>query len=126
MSRNRVSISLSRATLTLGLSLSSCTVWRAAPAALSAPIPERRAVQVWSGGHSLSAHGVVVRGDSVRAVPRWKPPDCDSCAVYYARTAIDSVRLRAPAPIQTVGLVGAFLALVYFTMRLQGLGGPGS
>jgi hypothetical protein len=74
-------------------------------------------VQLWSGGRAITVHGVTIRGDSVRAVPRWKPPSCDTCALSYSRAAIDSVRVRVPAPLRTAllatSLIGAAIFAIY-------------
>jgi len=78
---------------------------------LDAPLPQRQPVQIWSGGRALTVHGVVVRGDSVRAVPRWKSPTCDTCAILYSRRAIDSVKVKVFSPVRTGLLVSFLLAL---------------
>ena len=112
--------------LSLLLGLGACVSWRRDPHALNGPIPRRQPLQIWSGNHPLVVHGVQVRGDSLRAVPRWKPPDCDTCAVFLALPTIDSVRVRRPAPVRT-GLLGAVLAVCLFiTIGIAGYGGPSS
>ena len=102
--------------------LAGCTVWSRDERALQPPIPNRRPLEIWSGGHSLVAHGVQIRDDSVRAVPRWRPPECDSCVRRYARAAIDSVRVRRFSPVRTGILVGLFALLGYLT---EGFSDPG-
>ena len=106
--------------------VAGCTTWRRDADILEAPIPNRQPVQIWSGNRALVAHGVQIHGDSVRAVPRWKPPECDSCARYYALTAIDSVRVHHVAPVQTGALIAVLLALLHMTAGFAGAGGPGS
>ena len=97
--------------------LSACTGWRGSSSALDGPIPQRQALQLWSGGRALTVHGVTVHGDSVHAVPGWRPPTCDTCAVYYSRASIDSVRVRESAPLRTAllitSLIGAAIFAVY-------------
>ena len=110
----------------LALATGACTTWRRDPNALTVPIPSRRPLQIWSGNTSLVAHGVEVRGDSVRAVPRWRPPECDSCARFFALPAIDSVRIHAISPARTTALGMLLLAWVYVAMGIAGYGGPGS
>ena len=103
--------------------LTGCTAWRRDDRALQPPIPNRRPLEIWSGGHSLAAHGVQIHGDSVRAVPRWRPPDCDSCVRHYALTAIDSVRVRRFAPVRTAILVGVLALLSYLSEGFRDPGG---
>lgn len=100
------------------LVLSGCGVWRRSPSALDAPLRQRQPVQIWLRDRALTAHGVAVRGDSVRAIPRWKPPTCDSCAVYYARAEIDSVRIRVAAPIRTAILAIPLIAATVVSIVL--------
>ena len=106
--------------------VAACTTWRRDADVLGAPIPARRPVQIWSGNRALVAHGVQVRGDSLRAVPRWKPPGCDTCARYFPLPAIDSVRVRQTSTVRTGALVAVLLAWVYVTAGIAGAGGPGS
>ena len=103
-----------------------CTGWRRDPDILSTPVPQREPLQIWSGKDALVAHGVEVRGDSVRAVPRWRPPECDSCARFYRLAAIDSVRVREAAPLRTALLVAVLAAWAIVTIGMAGFGGPSS
>ena len=67
------------------------------------------------GGRSVVAHGVERRGDSIRAIPRWRPPTCDSCALWFPLTGIDSVRTRRYSAGRTFGLMGgAAVALMIY------------
>ena len=104
--------------------LSACGAWRGSTSALDGPIPQRQALQIWSQGRVVTVHGVSLRGDSVRAVPRWKSPTCDTCAIYYVRTAIDSVRVREPAPLRTALLVTSLFGAG--TFAIYGASGPWS
>ncbi len=56
-------------------------------------LPARQQVQVWSGDETRILHAVIVEPDSVSGVSFHLPPDCDSCRVVVARTAVDSMRL---------------------------------
>jgi hypothetical protein len=94
--------------------LSACTGWRGSASVLDGPIPQRQSLQLWSGGRALTVHGVTVRGDTVRAVPGWRPPTCDTCAVYYSRASIDSVRVRVSAPLRTALLVTSLVVAAIF------------
>lgn len=112
--------------LLVTMSVTACTTWRRRDDALRRPVPERQHLQLWTGRQGHSLHGVVVRGDSIRAVPRWKPPRCDSCAVLFARAAVDSVRIRVSSPVRTVALLTILAAFVYIGSQAGGVGGPGS
>ena len=48
----------------------------------------------------------------MRAVPYWRPPDCDSCVIYFQRSAIDSIRVQRVDNLRTGALVGAFAVIV--------------
>jgi hypothetical protein len=91
----------------LTLLLGACTTWgHAGVEVLAQPVPERRPLEVWSGGQRYDVHGVRVVGDSVAMVPHWKPPACDSCRIVLSRAAVDSVRVRVHSPARTVVLAG--------------------
>ena len=103
------------------LLLSGCTTWRRTPDAL---LPDARDLvtqfdarerrQIWVDGQATIVHGIQVRGDTVRAVPVRNPPDCDSCALYWSRAAIDSVRVSQLAQGRTVLLALAVLAFLTY------------
>jgi hypothetical protein len=112
--------------VTLIVSVSACTTWRRDPQPFNAAIPHRKPMQIWAAEQALTAHGIEVEGDSIRAVPRWKPPDCDTCAQYFRLADIDSVRVRRPSPFRTALLGAALAAWVYVTIGFAGYGGPGS
>ena len=103
--------------------LAGCTAWRRDERALQPPIPNRRPLEIWSGGRSLVAHGVQIHDDSIRVVPRWRPPECDSCVRRYALATIDSVRVRRFSPVRTGVLLGIFALLSYFTNAFRDPGG---
>jgi hypothetical protein len=89
------------------LFLGACTTWgHAGVDVLARPVPERRPLEVWSGGTRHDVHGVRAVGDSVVMVPHWKPPACDSCRIVLPRVAVDSVRVRVHSPVRTMVLVG--------------------
>ncbi len=102
-----------------------CQRWQLDPQALSEAQPERRRLEVWSGGQRILAHGVEVVGDSVRVVPYWRPPRCDSCVRWLARSAVDSVRVRTTDDLLTALAAGAGAVLLVlallFVQQLQGL-----
>jgi hypothetical protein len=108
------------------VAVAGCTTWRRDADVLTAPIPNRRPVQIWSGNRALVAHGVQIHDDSVRAVPRWKPPECETCARYLTLRAIDSVRVHRVSAVRTGALIAVVVGLLYLTAGLGSGGGPGS
>ena len=82
-------------TVVWALSVAACATWQGRPNVLAAPLAPRQQVRLWVHGVGHQVHGVQVRGDSVSAVPFIRPPSCDSCAMRYARSAVDSVQVRA-------------------------------
>lgn len=106
--------------------LAACGAWRRDGAVLSRPVPQRQPIQIWSGSRAFVTHGVRVQGDSVRAVPRWKPPDCDSCARYFELSAIDSVRTRRVSVTRTAVLASLLASVLYLSVEFSDFGGPGS
>ena len=80
--------------LGLALSMNGCTGWYAHPNLLLDPIPVDDQVRLCAHGHCRQVHAVTFSGDSVRAVPYFQAPECDSCALHFARTEIDSVQTR--------------------------------
>lgn len=75
---------------------------------LPTPLPERDRVEVWSGGASRQLHAVSLDADTLRGVPWWMDPHCDSCRVAIPRAAVDSVRTLHYASGET----GAFLLIL--------------
>lgn len=117
--RGRVT-AIARAVLS-GLLLASavgCQRWQVDDRALAFPQPERRRLEIWSHGQAMLVHGVRVVGDSVLAVPYWKPPACDSCAIRFARSAIDSVRVRRTDEVRTAVAAGVVAVLFVLVLRL--------
>ena len=106
--------------------LSACTTWRASSEGLEPPIPARERREIWVEGRRIIVHGIQFRNDTVRAVPYWKAPDCDSCAIYWPRAAIDSVRVPEVAPGNTVVLGGAVLIVLFVWTFLSRLNSPSS
>jgi hypothetical protein len=81
--------------LCLALALSGCTTWQGRPGALAVPVARRDQVRLWVHGEKYQVHGLRISRDSVIAVPFFRDPDCDSCALRFARSAVDSVQARA-------------------------------
>jgi len=103
--------------------LLGCTTWQRSAQGLDTSFAPRQSVQLWSVGHAISGHGVRVSGDSVRLVPSWQAPSCDSCARYYSLAHIDSVRTRGAAPVRT-GLLAAFLSTLGILAIYAATSGP--
>jgi hypothetical protein len=101
-----------------------CTSWLARPqATLREPLPPRARVQLWVDGHAFVVHGVVVVGDSLRAVPYLRSPTCDSCALHWALRDIDSVRVpNAHSELSrrdfTTAVVASIIAVLILLIRL--------
>lgn len=75
--------------------VAGCSSWYPRPVeVLRAPLAPREQAQLWVGTRAHLVHGVLVRGDSVWAVPYFLPIDCDSCVQRFALAEIDSVRLH--------------------------------
>ena len=105
--------------LLIGTIVIGCQNWRVDPQAIAQPVPERRRLQIWTGGESHIVQGVRIQGDSIRAVPYWRPADCDSCAVYFRRSAIDSIRVARVNDLHTGLAIGAFTVLSLFLLMLS-------
>jgi hypothetical protein len=77
------------------------------------PLPPRQQVQLWQGHNSRLLHAVVVTADSISGVPYQLPPDCDSCRVAVARSAVDSMRLgnKEKAALRSFGLGYALIGI---------------
>jgi hypothetical protein len=104
----------------LAFTVTACTFWHRDEGLLADSLATRDRVQIWIGTTAHDVHGVVVRGDSLTAVPFWKPPDCDSCRVAFARADVDSVRAvqvsGGTVLIASVALIA--LVILYFTRGL--------
>ena len=106
------------------LCLSGCTGWYAHPDLLVEPIPADAQVRLCAHGHCREVHAVTFSSDSVRAVPYFQAPECDSCALHFARGEIDSVQTREINSgatvftlLITVPIVAGFL---YLESQLKG------
>jgi hypothetical protein len=103
----------------------ACQRWQLDSSALTTPQPDRRQLEIWSQGRSTVVHGLRVQGDSVVGVPYWKPLDCDSCAVRFARGQVDSVRVQAPDNVRsTASLAAGVMIFAVVLWRYRGLLGP--
>jgi hypothetical protein len=85
-------------------------------------MPARAQVQLWMGRQSRVLHAVTVGADSVSGVPFHLPPECDSCRVAVARSAVDSMRIGSQerGALRSLGLgyvaLAAAAVLLYFSV----------
>jgi hypothetical protein len=88
--------------------------WRRIPAPKPGAFAPRQQAQLWQGDAAHQVHAVVVRPDSISAVPFTRPIECDSCRLTWPRNAVDSVRLGSPVAgfWKGVGLVVAAFAVL--------------
>ena len=83
------------AAVAAALAATGCGTWQGRPEVLARSLGPRDQVRIWARGSGYQVHGVQVRGDSVVGVPFIRPPTCDSCALRFARSEVDSVQVRA-------------------------------
>ena len=83
---------------------------------LPAPLPPEERVEVWAHGESYQLHAVQIDADSLVGVRWWHSPDCDSCRVAIARSAIDSVRTKRydGGATGTLAIIVAPILLVWY------------
>ena len=106
----------------LACTVTACTFWHRDDGLLADSLASRDRIQIWIGATAHDVHGVVTRGDSLTAVPYWKPPECDSCRVAFARSSVDSVR-AVQVSGETV-LIVVVAAIGLFILHVtQGLAG---
>lgn len=74
--------------------LTACAHWSREPVRLDRRVPERQQYQIWEGSNKHVLHSVRFKADTISGVPRWQPPMCDSCRVFFTRNEIDSIRTR--------------------------------
>ena len=92
--------------------VSGCAGWRRTELSPAVPIAPRQQVQVWQAGRSRLVHALVVRGDTLYAVPFTQSPSCDSCRVAIPLSQVDSTRF---GNIERVGFIvglGPIVALL--------------
>lgn len=91
----------------LACQLTACAGWQRSVLLPAESLPPRARRQIWVGRTAHEVHSVVVRGDSISAVPVWRPPECDSCRIAFALAEVDS--LRAPDVHSEVVVIGGVL-----------------
>jgi hypothetical protein len=106
--------------LALATTLSACTFWHRNDARLAEPLAPRDRVQIWIGTTAHDVHGIMLQGDSLTAIPSWKPPNCDSCRVAFARADVDSVR-SVEVSGETVLISGVAVIVAFIVVLYRGL-----
>ena len=96
------------------------------PEALPERLPPTSRLEVWSRGTARQLHRVTVTTDSLRGIPWWQAPECDSCWVTLARSDIDSVRIAEFDPQGTGALFVAILPFAAYGMLWLILSGVGT
>ncbi len=104
----------------LAAGAASCASWQGRPHVLDSPLGSRDQVRLWVRGEAHQVHGVRVTTDSVTAVPFIRAPSCDSCALRFARTDVDSVQVRATDWRKTVFAVLVFWGPLAFALYALG------
>ena len=111
------------AVLAPALVLTACGAgWRRLDDPTPRALPVRAQVQLWTEGRSWILHAVTLGPDSVSGVPFLRPPECDSCRVVIARSALDSMRLgnQERGVLRSAGLafviMGAGAVVLYFSV----------
>jgi hypothetical protein len=84
-------------------------------------LPPRQQVQLWLGQENQVLHAVELAPDSVSGVPFHLPPECDSCRVVLARSAVDSMRLgnKERGALQSIGLGYVALGVAALVLYLS-------
>jgi hypothetical protein len=111
-------------TIWLLLLASACSAgWRREEVTPERRLPLRQQVQLWLGQESRVLHAVIVDTASVSGVPFHQPPDCDTCRVLVARSAVDSMRLgnkeRGAWRSMALGYVAAGVAALVLYLSID-------
>lgn len=110
--------------LILAAGTSGCGAgWRRVEDLTPRALPPRTQVQVWQNGSVTLLQGVTLESDTLGGVPFTEAPTCDSCRVYLALGAVDSLRAgnKERGFFRTAGLVVAIGAVWAYLFR--GVGG---
>ena len=110
--------------LLIGVTASGCQRWHLDSEVVTRPLSERHRLEIWTATGRHEVHGVRLQGDSVRAVPYWRPPSCDSCALYFPRSTIDSIRVQKVDQFRTgvalVAVVVELWVIIWFNQMFAG------
>ena len=93
--------------------------------AIPMPVSEEKRFEVWSGGESWQLHALRVDGDTLRGVRWWHDPNCDSCQVAIAKSAVDSILVPNFDSGKTGALSLIVLPVIFMTMVAMILLGGG-
>ncbi len=108
--------------------LAACQSWGNSRSldALPEQPAERDRYELWAAGQPHELHALKMDGDTIRGVPWWKDPKCDSCQVAIARVSVDSVRVRTFDGGETGILVSLLILISIPVMFVIGMSGDNS
>lgn len=103
--------------LAAAVALGACSAWYNRPGAMQHEFDRREQAEVWVHGRRHQVHAVRITADSLVAVPYFRSPACDSCAVRFALRDVDSIRVRGTSVGRTI--VAGVLAAGYLYLLVQ-------
>ena len=109
-------------TLGTALVLSACGAgWHRLDDLTPRALPARDQVQLWEGSQTRVLHAVIIGRDSLSGVSVLLPPECDSCRVVIARSAVDSMRLgnQERGALRSIGFGYAALGVAALVLYLS-------
>jgi hypothetical protein len=109
-------------TLGTTLMLAACGAgWRRLDDTTPRALPARDQVQLWIGPQTRVLHAVIIGRDTLSGVTFLLPPECDSCRVVIARSAVDSIRLgnQEQGALRSLGLGYAAIGVAALVLYLS-------
>ena len=109
-------------TLGITLMLAACGAgWHRLDDLTPRALPARDQLQLWIGPRTRVLHAVIIGPDSLSGISAHLPPECDSCRVAIARSAVDSMRLgnQERGALRSLGLGYAALAVAALVLYLS-------
>ena len=103
--------------LAAAVALGACTAWYNRPGTLQHGFAQREQAEVWVHGRRHQVHAVRVTADSLVAVPYFRSPGCDRCAVRFALRDVDSIRVRGTSVSRSI--VAGVVAAGYLYLLIQ-------
>ena len=95
VSKQRATARAAVVVLSACAALTACTAWTPKPtSSLLETHDPRERLQLWVQGRPHLLHGIRATRDSITGVPYFQPPECESCRVHFALSAVDSVRVQ--------------------------------
>jgi hypothetical protein len=99
------------------VTLAACTAWYNRPGAMKHDFARREQAEVWVRGRRHQVHAIRITPDSLVAVPYFRSPACDSCAVRFALRDVDSIRVRGTSTGRSI--VAGIVAAGYLYLLVQ-------